>query len=329
MENTKPSEPSKPTKKPRTEAQKQALEKANKARAEKLKKWNEEKQKSLEEGKGYITWNKKAVEKKAKIQEDDAIIQTVLKALEQRELEKQQVVEKDNTIKSVYKPQRKNKTLKNNNSYHNRKATLPERKTVEYSDSEISERDSISDSDSETSEVIENGQELATAEDFKQLQQEIGDIFYKNKIVNELIKQQEAKSYTNSYTNSVNNQNTQNDPKLPNIIQSTKRIEPPRYTTDINVVYNPNTLQQPIHPPAPKQTQQQPQTRTLIYDTKVVPNRQPIQQQQPVINGNQFRESQLRQLMGLKQIERPRYEPQQTTTQYRTNSDLLNRVFFQ
>jgi len=346
--DAKPSEPSKPTKKERSAKQKESLEKANKIRAEKLKIWKAEKAKADAEGKEYTTWNRKAYEKKKKRSEDDALYDTILKAIEEREEKKKE--EEARKAEERKKPI-KNKTLKNKNNYRiNQIEQTPQikqlpinNKTINsYKNDDDSEDSYSSDSDSSESTDLKVKEEL-----WKQTQQEIGEVFIKNKIVNDFIKQQKTlepeykplpapaptpappappapptkqdlhnlKNEIISFYQSTKDIQESNSQPI-NIIRDTKQrtiLEPPKYSTNINTIYNPqtyNTLKQlPQPPPAP------------------APAPAPAPPA-PAPSQNLFRENQLRQLMGLKQIERPRYEPYkpEPSIKYTTGSPILDRL---
>jgi len=92
--------------------------------------------------------------------------------------------------------------------------------------------------------------------------------------------------------------------------QPKKPIEPPRYTTDINYVYNQQTLQKPIDKPL------------NIVRSSINPE-PPAPAPAPNHNPN-LSEERIRSMMGIRQ----RYEPVQQPIQYTTNSALLNRMFF-
>ena len=99
-----------------------------------------------------------------------------------------------------------------------------------------------------------------------------------------------------------------------NIIRDTKqRIEPPKYTTNLNTVYNPQTYNPQTYNTLPVNN---PQTYNTI--NKPAPAPAPSQ--------NLFRENQLRQLMGIKQIERPRYEPLKQEIRYTSGNPILDRL---
>jgi len=98
--------------------------------------------------------------------------------------------------------------------------------------------------------------------------------------------------------------------------QPKKPIEPPRYTTDINYVYNQQTLQKPID--------NKPQERLNIVRSSINPE-PPAPAPAPAPNHNpNLSEERIRSMMGIRQ----RYEPVQQPIQYTTNSALLNRMFF-
>ena len=373
--DAKPSEPSKPTKKERSAKQKESLEKANKIRAEKLKIWKAEKAKADAEGKDYTTWNKKADEKKKKRTEDDALYDTILKAIEEREEKKKE--EEARKAEKRKKPI-KNKTLKNRNNYRiNQIEQTPQikqlpinNKTINsYKNDDDSEDSYSSDSDSSESTDLKVKEEL-----WKQTQQEIGEVFIKNKIVNDFIKQQKtlepeykplppppAPAPTPTPTpptkqdlellkqeiikqHQIRQQQERQEiirrqeeqkqqikqiphPKQENttigLITNTKInqkavLEPPKYNTNIDTIYNPQTLNTlPIY-----------KDSNIIRDTKQ-PAPAPAPAPQPfILDGNHFRENQLRQMMGLKQIERPRYEPYkpEPSIKYTTGSPILDRL---
>ena len=102
-----------------------------------------------------------------------------------------------------------------------------------------------------------------------------------------------------------------------NIITDTKvkkPIEPPKYTTDINYVYNPQTLREPVEEQKPLNT-----VKSAINPV-IEPSPPPQQYTRPNLS-----EESLRSMMGMRQ----RYEVNQPQTiQYTTNSPILNRVFF-
>jgi hypothetical protein len=364
------------SKKPRSQAQKDALEKANKTRMDKLKVWKAEKEKAEEEGKEKPNWNIKAIEKRKSKSDNDDLYNTILQAIEDREIKKKQQEE----IEKEYKPLKKssnNRTLKN--SYHNRethKETLqikpiPLNNKIINNDEEYDDSDSDSDSDYDY-----DSDKKVSKDDLDELKEEIGNIFLRNKLTNELIKQQESINYNakepvrepvravepirepvravepirqpvravepirqpvragepirqpvkqvepvRDPIRDVINNALENAYDYKPVIQNTKIIEPPKYTTDTSYVYNPKTLQQP-------QPQQQ-QRPNIIQDTKQQQQSQQ-QQQQSIIDGNQFRENQLRHLMGAKPlpVDRPRYEPNKPEIRYTTGSSLLDRTFF-
>ena len=92
-----------------------------------------------------------------------------------------------------------------------------------------------------------------------------------------------------------------------------KPIEPPKYTTDINYVYNQQTLQKPVEQKKPLNS-----VRSAIEPT---PEPAPAPHQRPNLS-----EERLRSMMGMKQ----RYDlpKPQSTERYTTDSALLNRMFF-
>jgi hypothetical protein len=103
-----------------------------------------------------------------------------------------------------------------------------------------------------------------------------------------------------------------------NLITDTKvkkPIEPPKYTTDINYVYNQQTLQKPIEQQKPINT-----IRSAIEPAPEPPA--PAPNQSPTLS-----EERLRSMMGMKQRYEIAQQPPQPI-QYTTNSVLLNRMFF-
>ena len=365
----KSSEPSKPTKKERSAKQKESLEKANKIRAEKLKIWKAEKAKAEEEGKDFITWNRKAYEKKKKRTDEDALYDTILKAIDEREEKKKEEEARKAECFAERSFQRKkpikNKTLKNRNNYRINKIQQEETlqiKPLPTKNSYINDNDK-EDSYSSDSDSLESTDLKVKEELWKQTQQEIGGVFLKNKIVNEFIKQQKTLEpeykplppppapppapaperatkedlelvkqeiikqhqikQQQERQEIIRRQEEQKQqikqiphPKQENttigLITNTKInqkavLEPPKYTTDINTVYNPQTL---------NSLQSYSQQLPIIKDTKI--SNKPVEP-------NLFRENQLRELMGLKQIERPRYEPE-NKIKYTTGSPALDRL---
>jgi hypothetical protein len=119
-----------------------------------------------------------------------------------------------------------------------------------------------------------------------------------------------------------------------NLITDTKvkkPIEPPKYTTDINYVYNPQTLQKSVANDYNQKPVEQPQERLNNVRSAINPQERIVEPApQPQQNPN-LSEERLRSMMGMKQ----RYEigqqpppPDKSATQYTTNSALLNRMFF-
>lgn len=144
------------------------------------------------------------------------------------------------------------------------------------------------------SEIAKRPQ-YATRDDFDDLKKEIV-----NKIQQQQHQQPQIKMNGDSY----------------NLITDTKQkkqqpIEPPKYTTDINYVYNQQTLQKP---------QEQPLN---IVRSSINP-----EPPAPAPNHNpNLSEERIRSMMGMRQ----RYEPVQPpkdAIQYTSNSALLNRMFF-
>jgi len=368
-------------KKPRSQAQKDALEKANKTRMEKLKVWKAEKEKAVVEGKDIPNWNIKAIQKRKDKSDNDDLYNTILQAIEDREIKKKQQEE----IEKQYKPLKKssnNRTLKN--SYHNRESNRETPLPVYHQP--VPNKDDSSDEEDSEEDYSDIEEDVVSKREFDALKEEISNIFLRNKIASELIKQQEAINYNtkeplNNPKESVhireplraveplreplrvveplreplrpiepirkvepikevrnNALETAYDYKP--VIQNTKIIEPPKYSTDTNIVYNPKTLQQQQQQPQQQQQQQRP---NIIQDTKQQqqqpqpqpqpqqqPQQQQQQQQQTIIDSNRFRENQLRHLMGAKPlpIDRPRYEPNKPEIRYTTGSSLLDRTFF-
>ena len=106
-----------------------------------------------------------------------------------------------------------------------------------------------------------------------------------------------------------------------NLITDTKLkkpIEPPKYTTDLNYVYNQQTLQKPVEQPLNN-------VRSAINPVVEPITPQKITPQQQLVSPT-LSEERLRSMMGMKQ----RYElpKPQSTERYTTNSALLNRMFF-
>jgi hypothetical protein len=140
---------------------------------------------------------------------------------------------------------------------------------------------------------IARRQQYATRDDFDDLKKEI---------INR-IQQPQVKINGDSY-------NLITDTKI-----AKKPIEPPKYTTDINYVYNQQTLQKPVE-------QQKPLNSVRSITPIAEPEPEPAPYQSPTLS-----QERLRSMMGM----RRRYEPVQQQSQhikYTTNSALLNRMFF-